>query len=377
MKAVPGALSLRAPSRTRAGRRRDTANRERITAWTLAEMTEIHEMEQARRIVVFERSESQVRRGGWMLLGGVVMACVAVLGFLLALFSRADQLSVHAMSTLPMIIALGLLAGGWTLSSGPRSVTIDDAGLQIERGRGTERHQWSEIGWVTVTATTARQRRLVLYDVSGKKMAALGEVFDSFDDLISIVKSKVADQPTSVGPGIQLRKARKSAVLMASFASLMILAAASLAWMTYGEQRAARLLETDAVEGVATVDRLFVAPNGSTTRIEYTVTNEAGESGSRNAEIELEVHAELMAADAESVPVMFVPAEPAISRLQRGEIVDDDFMDSPAGGYGLSALVTLMCLFFLGAAALQWRGWDIDLDSKTGKISIKRFGEGE
>jgi len=29
-----------------------------------------------------------------------------------------------------------------------------------------------------------------------------------------------------------------------------------------------------------------------------------------------------------------------------------------------------------GAAALQWRGWDIDLDSKTGKISIKRFGTG-
>ena len=74
---------------------------------------------------------------------------------------------------------------------------------------------------------------------------------------------------------------------------------------------------------------------------------------------------------------MFVPAEPAISRLQRGEVIDDDFMKSPVGGYGLSALAALMCIFFLGAAALQWKGWEIDMDSKTGKISIKRFGEGE
>ncbi len=59
----------------------------------------------------------------------------------------------------------------------------------------------------------------------------------------------------------------------------------------------------------------------------------------------------------------------AISRLQHGEIFDDDFMKSPAGGYGLSALAALMCIFFFGAAALQWKGWDIDLDSKTGKIS--------
>jgi hypothetical protein len=35
-----------------------------------------------------------------------------------------------------------------------------------------------------------------------------------------------------------------------------------------------------------------------------------------------------------------------------------------------------ICLFLLVGAGLQWNGWDIDLDSKTGKISIKRFGTG-
>ncbi len=341
-------------------------------------MTELHEMGQAKPIVVYERSESQLRRGKWMLLGGVGLACVGVLGFLLAVSSRADQLSLHAMSTLPMIMAVGLLTGGWTLRRGPRSVTIDNAGLQIENSGGTDRHQWIDIGWVTVTAPAgSRQRRLVLYDISGNKVAALGEVFENFDDLIATVKSKVAEERTAIGPSIQLRKARKSAVLMASFASLMIFATATLAWMTYREQRAASLLETDGVEGVAAVDRLFLAPNGLTTRIEYTVTNEAGESGSRNAEIEPEYHSELTDADARRVPVMFLPADPAISRLQRGEITGDDFVKSPAGRYGLSALAAIMCSFFLGIAVLQWNGWDIDLDSKTRKISIKRFGEGE
>ena len=46
------------------------------------------------------------------------------------------------------------------------------------------------------------------------------------------------------------------------------------------------------------------------------------------------------------------------------------------GGYGMSAVGLVVGLFFLGASVLQWRGWDIDLDSKTGKISIKRFGTG-
>ena len=217
-------------------------------------------MEHARQIVVFERSEIQLRRGKWMLLGGAGLACAAVLGFLLAVASRADQLAVHAMSTLPMIIAFGLLTGGWTLSRGPRSVSIDDAGLQIKEGGGAKRHPWIEIGWVTVTATATRQRRLVLYDRSGKKVASLSEAFQDFDDLTAIVKSKAADQLSATGPDIQLRKARKSAVFTASFASVMILAAAAVAWMTYREQRAASLLETDAVEGVATIDRLFVAP---------------------------------------------------------------------------------------------------------------------
>lgn len=57
-------------------------------------------------------------------------------------------------------------------------------------------------------------------------------------------------------------------------------------------------------------------------------------------------------------------------------MIDDDPAASPIMMYGLSALVAAMSLLLFVGGALQWRGWDIDLDSKTGKLSIKRFGEG-
>ncbi len=40
----------------------------------------------------------------------------------------------------------------------------------------------------------------------------------------------------------------------------------------------------------------------------------------------------------------------------------------------VSVGVGLIALLFLAAGLMQWAGWDIDLDSKTGKVSVKRFG---
>jgi hypothetical protein len=41
-----------------------------------------------------------------------------------------------------------------------------------------------------------------------------------------------------------------------------------------------------------------------------------------------------------------------------------------------SAGMLLVCVFLYVGAVLAWKGWDIDLDSKTFKFSIKRFGTG-
>ncbi len=339
---------------------------------------ELVELEQANVAWVFERSEGRRRGGWWMLVGSAVLACVSLSGLLFAIFHRVDLLTLHLISTAPMVIAVSLLAGGWTLCRGPRRVTIDDDCLQIEWSARTSEHPWNDIGWATVTAVVANvQRQLVVYDRSGKKVALLSDAFGRFDELVAAVKSKVADQPESVSGAIRLRKARKTAIFMGSVAVVLIVISAGVAWFTYEEQRADKLLGTAGVEGEAAIDRLFVAPDGVTTRIEYTVSNDRGETGSRNVELEPAYHAYLTEAGARTIRVLFVPTEPTISRLHRGEISDVDFMYSTLGGYGVSGLGTLLGLLFLAGAALQWKGWDINLDSKTGKISIKRFGEGE
>jgi hypothetical protein len=53
-----------------------------------------------------------------------------------------------------------------------------------------------------------------------------------------------------------------------------------------------------------------------------------------------------------------------------------DAAKQPAVIYVLAAVLSLMGLLFLFGGMLNWRGWDIDLDSKTRKFSIKRFGTG-
>jgi hypothetical protein len=73
---------------------------------------------------------------------------------------------------------------------------------------------------------------------------------------------------------------------------------------------------------------------------------------------------------------MYVPNEPQFSTLVQGEVKSTDFLDSPAGGMTLAGVASLLGLFLLGVGVMQFLGWDIDLDSKTGKLSVKRFGEG-
>jgi hypothetical protein len=157
-------------------------------------------------------------------------------------------------------------------------------------------------------------------------------------------------------------------------AVLWLLAGIAIAWMTHREARAAQLLAKASLPGQAEIVRHFLAPNGITPRLEYKITTEAGISGTRNAELARDYWDSLE--DATSVAVVYVPGEPWISRLVEGEVEETDFTRTPLGGYGLGAAAMVMGLFFLGASVLQWRGWDIDLDSKTGKFSIKQFGTG-
>jgi hypothetical protein len=282
---------------------------------------------------------------------------------------------MHAMTTLPTLLGIGALNAAWRIARSPRQVTLGTNGLTIDNRSGAETLAWDRIGWATVGPGVLNQRRqLILYDVHGKLLATISDAFDDFDQLTEVVQQRIAAKEDDTADRLQRRKSKRSALFLTATAiGLLALAAANL-WMVQREQRAQRLLAEAAVPGDAEIVRRFLAPNGVTARLEYRVTAPDGTQGTRNAEVTRDYWDSLEGAT--TVPVKYVSEDPSISRLVTGEAPDDDPTKRPAMMYGLCGVLALISLFLMAAAVLQWRGWDIDLDSKTRKISIKQFGTG-
>lgn len=321
---------------------------------------------------LFLRRESATTNAALWLVAGIGALVFAIVGFAIALSADVGQLSLHAMTTLPALLGIGALTAAWSTARTPTQVAVGPQGLLIVGRRGRQSYTWDQIGWATITAGALNhQRHLVIFDADGKRVAKLSEAFDDFDTMIELVKRRIADRGDDTAERIRRRKGKRSALIMAGVSIAMLAICGANVWIAYRQQRADRLLEEAAVPGEAEIVRRFLAPNGVTPRVEYRVTAPDGRTGTRNAEATRDYWDSLE--EATSVPVLYVPDEPQISRLAEGE---PENKENPVVMYVLSAVLALLCLLFLVAAALQWRGWDIDLDSKTGKISIKRFGTG-
>jgi len=171
-----------------------------------------------------------------------------------------------------------------------------------------------------------------------------------------------------------LAKARRSAVFVGMGGIAFIMLSVFVVVETRDTIRAERRFQEAAVPGQARIEERHMAPNGFTPSLVYRIIAPGGRSARRNAEVERSVWDQL--AGCVAVPVFYVPDEPEISHLAAGEVEDLSLFKQPLLGYGMPAVLTVMSLFFLAAAALQWRGWDIDLDSRTGCLSIKRFDAG-
>jgi hypothetical protein len=324
---------------------------------------------------LFFRSDSAGTKAVWWLVGGIVGLGFAVLGMVVAIVARVDPLSVQVIATLPAIVGVGALTVAASLFRSPLQVAVGPRGLSIEGRRGKQTHSWDQIGWANVdTVTMTHRRQLVVYDTRGKTIARLSEAFDDFDAMADQIRDRIAAKGDDTSDRIRGRKAVRSAVLCTSVGLLMLAAMGFLAWHTHQEQRAAVRLEQDAVPGEAEIVRRFLAPNGVTPRIEYRITTPDGRTATRNAEAFRPDWDKLEGA--RTVAVLYVPDDPDISRLAAGEPRERDLTSRPAVAYGASVLAGLVALFLVVVGVMQWYGWDIDLDSKTGKISIKRFGSG-
>jgi hypothetical protein len=322
----------------------------------------------------FNRSRSANLTGTLLFFAGLGLLGLAVVGFGIAIIGRPGELALHAMSTMPAILGVAALTGSWSLLRSPSWVSVGSDGLTIGHKRGTQFLRWDDVGCAALeTVGSSHRRRLNVTDPNGKSIVKLDQSFERFDDLAAMISSHVEAKGDGTAERILRTKTKRQGALAFVVGLFLATACAFVAWKTHDDQRALRLLEEEGEPGEAEIVRRFVAPDGITKRVEYKVVNAAGLSGTRNVEVERKFWNRLEGV--KSIPVISVPNEPSISRLLEGEVRENDFTKTPAGGYGLAALGGLMAAFLLGASPFMWKGWDLGHDSKTKKWSLKRYGK--
>ena len=327
--------------------------------------------------MVFEIPDRTRSAGWWLFLGGLGALLIAALSFVVALTGDGSQVMLHLTCTLPTIFGVGMIAQGWRMSRGIQRVAITGRTIELWMGGVSSSYEWPDVGSAVVSPTMMGSgKQCVLRNQQGKSIAVLSNGFPNFEDLTALIIERVKTQPVNADESQILRKARKAAVKTIAIALFLFVMSILLIWMTYDEQRTEALLKAQPTIGIAKIDRLFIAPNGVTKRAEYTVTNSAGETGSRNVELSPAVYDALEAAGATTIEVRFVDSEPDVSEPLLGEVITKDTLDGPLVRFALGGVLALISLFFIGAGIVQWNGKDIDMDSKTGKISIVKFGQG-
>jgi hypothetical protein len=304
-----------------------------------------------------------------LFLGGFCLVGIAIVGFLAAIWGPGGQMALHLTTTLPMIVAVGLFARGFSKRRTPSRVVVDSDGMEVGFGQDVKRYHWSEIGSaMTANVLNTPKTCLRVTDTAGKTIIRVDESFPDYPRLVELVQARIDAKPDDDATRILSRKAKRAAIGFAIFGCFLATAAVFIALQAHWDQRASKLLAARGVVGEGEIVRRFTAPNGVTKRLEYQVAG----SSVRNAE----VHPVFWAAieGAETVPVVYVPDEPDISRLALGEVKENDLLKSPKGAYPLAALGGLMALFVLGYSPFAWKGYDLAFDDKDRTWKIKRYG---
>jgi hypothetical protein len=321
---------------------------------------------------LFFRRDSAKSNGVLFLVGGILAIAFAVISFISLLFIRVDQFAMHAVTTLPTLMGIAGVSAGLAALRSPSQVSVDDEGLVVFGKKTSRRIRWCEVGLAAASEAPLNQRRRIkIFDVRGKLLVTIPDTFTEFETLVGLVQQNVNQHAASVAEPLRMRKARRMALLTASFGVFMAAAGIGVAYDTWSTERGKVFLEQDGVPGEGKILRRFLAPNGVNCRVEYQVTGENGQTAKHNVEVDPEYWDELE--DETSVPILYVPNKPWISRLANGEIRSRQELGK-FGGYGLAGAASFMTLFMLAASVMQWYGWDYGTDPKTGKLGFRKIG---
>ena len=318
---------------------------------------------------VFENKDLQVGNPTLFFVIGFGLIAFAIIGFIFVLGIKHGQMTLHLTTTLPMIFAVGMLARGFSQRNQPSRVVVGPDGMKITTKRSSRVYSWSEIGSATKTnVLNTPHTCLRITDTFGKVIIKVDESFPDYLRLVKLVESYIDAKPDDTSIRIMSRKAKRAGVVCFLVGSFLSFAAVFIAYEARNSERSKKLLAEKGVVGDGEIVRRFVAPNGVTKRIEFRVAG----SKIKNVEVTTNLWNELE--HVKTLPVIYVPDEPDINRLEFGEVKDDDFMKTPRGGFLFSGLFGLMALFFLSLSPFAWMGYDLAFDDKQRIWKVKRYG---
>lgn len=305
-------------------------------------------------------------------IGGVFFFAVALVGFLIALFGRQGQASLHLMSTLPAIVSVHCWLAAWQLRRCPEEITVSAEGLGVNRRNARSLLAWDAIGWVSQGENPlTHAKHLTVYDVKGKLVARIPSALEGYQELAAFLQRHVVSQDAHRAERIRLRKARRMAIGTMAF-SLLFLAGGVMFWFDARRQlRDERLLAESGVMTEAPIVRRFLAPDGVTTRVEFEVPRDAGEPVRHNVEITDDYYEKL--AEQTHVSILAVPGFPSATRLVEGAVIDRT--DTPRSKYLFVCLAALLGFGGMAASVMFWRGLDFVLDPQTKTYGFRRIGE--
>jgi hypothetical protein len=321
---------------------------------------------------VFNSISNRRLRAFISIAAGIALVLVAVAGFFFALRSKnSNFIAYHALTTFPMIIAVGLFASAYPALRSATRVIVGEHDLTVFRGPSElGRWPWTQIALASTAQSTGHKQILKLYGDTGKLLVTLTEDLEAFPAMVDQIKRRMAQNPSPQRTSVAHRTGRRRGIFLILGGLAFLALAAANAWLAFSDRQSAHLLKTQGQPTQAIIIRKFTAPDGHTRRVEYRI--DAPSAPLENVEINPALWQLLQ--EQQRVPAVAVPGRPDISRLTIGQI-DDRMNADPNLMLFLSAGITLMSLFAIAAGLLNYRGLDLKWDKSRHRPRLARIGE--
>ncbi|MEM6507815.1 MAG: hypothetical protein AAF711_20455, partial [Planctomycetota bacterium] len=141
----------------------------------------------------FEHAVNKANAALYKAAGITLLAVTIGTFFALPLFSIEIEMPWHYIIVVPIFIAIVLLSkAGHARSIG--HVTVDEAGVIIERGNNTVEIKWPDLGWAEYQQSAAGEY-LLFYDRDMKVVERVPKTIERFEALCKIVQARFQERP--------------------------------------------------------------------------------------------------------------------------------------------------------------------------------------